>query len=93
MQDFEAGLMNIKVKFWQQSVTELMTMIFEFGHTQRCSSVLTFVQETSLIDRLVKQKRMLSSSFKYNQIYNNVRYEFGHTVVLLKSDLSSSSKV
>jgi len=35
----------------------------------------------------VEQMLMLSSWFRCDQIYNNNCYFFGHTVVLLKSDL------
>ncbi len=37
--------------------------------------------------RFVEQKLMLSSSPRCDQIYKNDRYDLGHTVVLLKTDL------
>ncbi len=45
------------------------------------------VQQTHIRGRYVEQKLMLSSNFRCDQIHNCHWYDFGHTVVLLKSDL------
>ena len=60
---------------------------YVFGSHLKLELSMKFVQQTGLRGRFVEQNLMLSCSFRRDQIRNSHRYKFGHTVVLLKSDL------